>query len=169
MSPRSPRRQKKALGQKSQRPSRQRERPLHAATRLKREAFLAAYAQLGNITAAAKAAGIERKTHYLWLRDRRYKRAAEEAEAQATERMEQEAWRRAVVGADKPVYWRGVKVDTVKEYSDVLLIFLLKARRPERYRERYEHSGPGGGPIPAEVSFYLPRNMRDDGGRPISG
>jgi hypothetical protein len=35
------------------------------------------------------------------------------------------------------------------EYSDTLLIFLLKARRPAKYRERTiaEHGGAGRGPI----------------------
>lgn len=34
--------------------------------------------------------------------------------------------------------------------SDTLLIFLLKARRPEKYRDvhKHEHSGPDGAPIP---------------------
>ena len=30
---------------------------------------------------------------------------------------------------------------TVRRYSDVLLIFLLKGLRPEQYRERYEIKG----------------------------
>lgn len=33
------------------------------------------------------------------------------------------------------------------EYSDTLLIFQLKGAKPEKYRERIEHSGPDGGPI----------------------
>jgi len=47
--------------------------------------------------------------------------------------MEREAYRRAVEGNDKPVYQGGKKVGTVKEYSDGLLTFLLKARKPEVY------------------------------------
>ena len=33
------------------------------------------------------------------------------------------------------------------DYSDTLLIFLLKGLRPQKYRERYEHTGANGGPI----------------------
>ena len=33
----------------------------------------------------------------------------------------------------------------LQEYSDTLLIFLLKGLRPEKYRERFEHSGTGPG------------------------
>jgi hypothetical protein len=36
-------------------------------------------------------------------------------------------------------------VGFIQEYSDTLLIFLLKGLRPEKYRERFEHSGPGKG------------------------
>jgi hypothetical protein len=43
--------------------------------------------------------------------------------------------RRGVTGYDKPVYQQGRLVGTVREYSDTLLIFALKARAPDRYRE----------------------------------
>ncbi len=56
-------------------------------------------------------------------------------------------------GAPKPVYYQGKRVATVHEKSDALLMFLLKARRPEVYRERYaikaEHSL--GGAVTAEI------------------
>jgi hypothetical protein len=47
-----------------------------------------------------------------------------------------------------------VKVDEVPKMSDTLLIFLLKARRPEVYRERQQiqHTGPSGGPVEITVS-----------------
>lgn len=142
-------RRKGVVSPETRRGARQEHEPVrHAETRLKKEAFISAYAQLGIVTSAAKAAGIERKTHYRWLEaDAAYRKSVEDAEDQATDRMEQEAWRRAVAGVDKPIYHKGVKVDTIKEWSDLLLIFMLKARRPEKFRERIEHAGPGGGPI----------------------
>jgi hypothetical protein len=39
------------------------------------------------------------------------------------------------------VFYQGQQFATVRKYSDTLLIFLLKGRKPERYRERVEHSG----------------------------
>jgi hypothetical protein len=46
---------------------------------------------------------------------------------------------------EKGIYHQGVQVgtETVTEYSDTLLIFLLKAKRPEVYRDRTEvkHTG----------------------------
>jgi hypothetical protein len=39
------------------------------------------------------------------------------------------------------VFYQGQMCATVRKYSDTLLIFLLKGRKPERYREQVEHSG----------------------------
>lgn len=49
-------------------------------------------------------------------------------------------------------------VATVKEYSDTLAIFLLKAHAPDKYRERTsaEISGPGGGPVQTLIATGVP-------------
>jgi hypothetical protein len=73
------------------------------------------------------------------------------AKEMAADRLEEEAWRRAVDGVEEPVgFYRGEPGAYVRRYSDTLLIFLLKGLRPEKYRERYEHSG-GDKPIPVMV------------------
>lgn len=66
-----------------------------------------------------------------------------------TDALEDEARRRAFDGVKRPIYHGGKRVGYVLEHSDPLLMFLLRARRPEKYRERavVEHSGPDGGPI----------------------
>lgn len=48
--------------------------------------------------------------------------------------MEDEAWRRAMVGTEKPVFHRGKQIGTKLVKSERMLIMLLKARRPEKYR-----------------------------------
>lgn len=107
-------------------------------------AFLASLAETGNVTAAARAASIDRTTAY-HRRDLDPAFAAAMAEALevATDDLEGEARRRAKDGVEKPVFQGGEQVGTVREYSDTLLIFLLKAHRPEKYRERYDikHGG----------------------------
>ena len=52
----------------------------------------------------------------------------------------------------------------MREYSDTLLIFMLKARKPDVYRERasIEHTGANGGPLEHAIQFYLPTNGRGD-------
>lgn len=104
-------------------------------------AYFAALSETGNRTAAAQAAEIDRTTpqkHVKAHPESAAEFALLEAEAieQAADLLEKEARRRAVEGVSKPVYQGGKRVGFVREYSDVLLIFLLKAARPERYRER---------------------------------
>lgn len=126
-------------------------------TRL-RARFLHHFRLTGNITTAAQATGVERKTIYNWQeRDDKFAAAFREAEIEATERLEAEARRRAVDGVERLKFDRGQPVVDPftgepyreHEYSDTLLIFLLKARAPEKYadRTRSEVSGPGGQPI----------------------
>lgn len=118
--------------------------------------FLKHFAQCGVVTAAARKAGINRQSVYVY-RDRHpdFAERWKQAEAEAVEMAEAEMHRRAVVGVLKPVYQGGEKVGAIREYSDTLLIFMLKARRPAVYRDtsrvvlagdandpvRHEHSG----------------------------
>jgi hypothetical protein len=59
-----------------------------------------------------------------------------------TDLIEQEAWRRAVDGYDRPVFQDGELVGLVRAYSDVLLMMLLRGRRPEAYREGTNRGTP---------------------------
>jgi len=108
--------------------------------------FLAAYAELGNITQAAHIAGISRRNHHRWMKPgefgyrKDYPRAFEEAKEMAVERLEEEVHRRAIEGVEKGVYFRGEKIATERWYSDNLLMFRLKALAPEKYREKTEHT-----------------------------
>jgi hypothetical protein len=77
-----------------------------------------------------------------------------EADDMAIERMEAEADRRAVDGTDKPVFYQGERCGEVREYSDSLLIFRLKARRPEIYRERFEHAADPGKPLTVVIKQF---------------
>lgn len=119
----------------------------------KQAAFLAAYAKTGNITQAAKLAKVDRSDHYGWLKSEAYERKFADAHEEACELLEVEARRRAVEGVKKPVIYQGEicyqKVWnpetkewhvrntplTIREYSDTLLIFLMKGAMPDKYRE----------------------------------
>lgn len=105
-------------------------------------AFLAAYAETGTVSCAAKAAGIDRRNHGVWLTDPVYKRAFQSAVEEAADNLEREARRRAVEGVEEPTGWyKGSPGGFVRKYSDVLLIFLLKGARPEKYKDRVEQTG----------------------------
>ena len=41
-----------------------------------------------------------------------------------------------MIGVPKPVYYQGKLIGHVPHYSDALLMFLLRAHRPEIYRDR---------------------------------
>jgi hypothetical protein len=97
--------------------------------------------------AAARLVGIHHDTHYQWMkRDPQYAEQVPGVLEQAADLLEAEARRRAVEGVTKPIIGgrnRDEVVTTVKEYSDTLLIFLLKGVRPQKYKElrQTEHSG----------------------------
>lgn len=94
------------------------------------------------IARAAKKAGVHYTLPYKRRRsDPEFAAAWKEAAAIGTELLEEEAARRAFHGTDKPVYQRGVKVGVIREYSDTLLMFLLKGRKPEVYRDGYSEDG----------------------------
>ena len=110
---------------------------------LKKKAFLAAFRQTGNVRLACEAAQVGRSTHYRWLEaDAAYEEAFELAKEDAADILEAEATRRAVEGVKKPTGWyKGKAGGYVREFSDTLLIFLLKGLRPKVYRERVEVRG----------------------------
>lgn len=91
------------------------------------------------MAAAARHAGISRGAVYGWAEhDDVFASELREAGIRATETLESEAWRRARDGVPEPVYQHGKVVGTIQRYSDALLMFLLKARAPERYRDRVD-------------------------------
>lgn len=102
------------------------------------DAFLASFATQANVTVAAAVAGVSRQSVYRWRRAARFRERWLEAERQADDVIDREIHRRAIEGVEKPVHYKGRRVDTVREYSDTLLIFLAKARMPDKYRERVE-------------------------------
>ncbi len=124
-------------------------------------------AQSGNVSLACTAAAIDRRTAYNRREDDEgFAAAWLDALDQSADLLEEEARRRAYAGVRRLKFDRGqpIMVPVVgddgivvkdangdpeltpyveHEYSDVLLIFLLKGIRPEKYRERTDvrHSG----------------------------
>ena len=111
----------------------------------KKEAdFLEALCTGASVQAACEAAKIGRRTVYDWrAADDDFALAWDQAIEAGTDLLEDEAKRRAFEGVEEPVFHGGQQCGTVRKYSDTLLIFLLKARRPEKFRERQDvkHSG----------------------------
>jgi hypothetical protein len=106
---------------------------------LKKQAVLSAFKNCASVTKACEIADIARATFYGWLKDPEFKAAYEAAREEAIQVLEDEAIKRATIGG-----------------SDTLLIFLLKAARPQKYRDyvRQEVTGPNGaGLVPTRVEI----------------
>lgn len=129
--------------------------------------FLAALRDTGNVRAACEAAEVSRTVVYA-RRDvnQDFAQAWQDALEESADLLEQEARRRAYEGVRRLKFDRGQLITipvrdaegkpvldgdgkpvtepyVEHEYSDTLLIFLLKGIRPETYRERTDvrHSG----------------------------
>lgn len=90
----------------------------------------------GNVTLSCEMAGISKRAAYDWREvDPNFATAWNEAVEAGTEELELEARRRALIGVEEPVFYQGEICGTVRKYSDTLMIFMLKGRRPDKYRD----------------------------------
>jgi hypothetical protein len=97
------------------------------------------------VRVACEIAGVSRATAYRTRGEvKQFARQWDEAIKEACDRLEQEAWRRGVAGVERPVTVAGER-EVIREYSDRMLEMLLKAHRPEKYRERYDVTTRTGG------------------------
>lgn len=119
------------------------ESPFPEIAHAQQRAFLAAFLETGNVRRACEVANVGRSSHYRWLKQHKaYREAFNLAKQCAADLLEAEAYRRAVTGVEEPAGWyKGEAGGTITRYSDVLLIFLLKGLRPEKYRDRVELRG----------------------------
>lgn len=134
-------------------------------THKKREAFLNALAETASVVKACDVAKVGRRTVYDWRRDdEAFAEAWERALDIGTDALEDEATRRAFEGWDEPVHYQGIATSTIRKYSDTLLMFMLKARRPEKFKDRaqHEHTGQDGGPIEFTFSIDGARSVDDE-------
>lgn len=162
--------------------------PRKSQKKLTREAkqtiFLAAYAVCSTISGAAKAAGVDRRLHHAWMQeDPTYPERFEVAHEESTQALEAEARRRALHGVRRFKFHKGelVRVPLLddegrevtgddgkpimvpyfeEERSDLLLIFLLKAARPDVYRDNFkavlEHRGQVGIKVSGVLAIERP-------------
>lgn len=144
---------------------------------VKQRAFLAAFELSGNVSQAALATGIGRRTHYAWLEQQEaYRTAFEDAKDIAADRLEQELYKAATVGIEEPVIHQGqlcfeplrdkqgrlmrdkkgnVRLSnqplSVRKFHPVAAFFLLKGMRPEKYRDNVKVSGEIGFNLAEEI------------------
>lgn len=101
-------------------------KPEQAWREHKKERFLTAYRKLGGMVTAAEAVDVSPNTIWEWRQDdEEFASRFNALREKDTEQLEKEARRRAL------------------KKSDLLMMFLLKGRRPETYRDnsKVEHTG----------------------------
>ena len=105
-----------------------------ARTARQQAAFLEAFVALGTVEAACRRVGVGRRTVYDWAEDdESFADRFQEARAAVADRLEQECRRRALDGTAEPVFFEGRVVGARQRYSDLCLLALLRAYRPERF------------------------------------
>jgi hypothetical protein len=120
--------------------------------------FVSLLAQYGSIGAAQKLSGIGYSTIMrLRKEDPKFRHLNDMAMEVYADTLEEEADRRAVKGVKKPIYYKGKRIGVQSTYSDLLLIFRLKALRPEKYRERVDQNVTGD--VNVTVKRYTPEPL----------
>lgn len=167
---------------------------LRKPRKLWKRPFLNVLRETGNITISADAAGVSTSyAHRARKRDPKFAAAWENAIVAAADYLVEEARRRAYEGVAEPVIWQGkicgmwIKDGkpaeenepgaawiplVIRKYSDPLLMFLIRAQKPEyKSQTNIEVTGKNGGPIEQTVKTEVARRtvdyfevLKDDGG-----
>jgi hypothetical protein len=132
-------------------------KPTRAAAlkRAHQDRFLEQFVSRGSVFAAAAAANVHRSMHYDWLKDPAYAARFAAAETDAADLAETEVRRRAIVGVDEPVYYKGKVVGSIKKFSDTLLMFWLNGRRSDVFRPRLTAAVEPGDGVEIPMKFTL--------------
>jgi hypothetical protein len=124
-----------------------------------RATFLEALQNTANVSASCQIAGLPRSCVYDWrAADPEFAADWAAAIELGCDALEDEAVRRGCEGYLKPVFHRGKEVGAIREYSDTLLIFMLKARRPAKFRDNYVAPQNGGNDKTIVITGGLPES-----------
>lgn len=93
----------------------------------------------GNVSKAVAIVGISRTAVYEFRNSNAdFRQAWDDVIDQVCDAAEEELYRRAVKGTLEPVFYKGVKIASIRKFSDRAIELLLKAKRPNVYRERLD-------------------------------
>jgi hypothetical protein len=121
------------------------------------ETFIIALSESPNVAAACRIAGISREYAYRMKReDAEFAKVWDDALESSTDDLAGEAYRRARHGTERPVYFKDKELTRIREYSDALTMFLLRAHRPSVYRETIDQTQVGTSVIRVEYADVKP-------------
>ena len=110
----------------------------------KKEKFFRHLSETYNLSKSAKLAGISRQDFYYHRKHNpEFEKRFQECLVQGADALEE------------------VAVERGRAKSDLLLIFTLKGAKPEKYAERRQLSGPGGGPILFSMPIMLGEEIEE--------
>lgn len=99
-----------------------------------KETFILMLGHLPNISAVARLLNISPATVYAEKRnDPKFDSDVKEAMEVGYDGLEEEAIRRGRDGVLEPIFSQGIKIGSVRKYSDTLLKELLRAYRPQKF------------------------------------
>ena len=111
-----------------------RNRAAPSSREMRQAAFLDALRSAGAVSGAARRTGITRNEHREWLaHDPRYSAQVRDIEEDLGDDLELELRRRALIGTEEPVFYKGEYLGTVRKPSNELLIVLLRAKCPDLF------------------------------------
>jgi hypothetical protein len=127
----------------------------------KKDIFIEVLSLTGKVTEAAKAAGYADSTymHKMRRQDKVFEQRWKDAIEAAGDSLEAEAIRRASEGVLEPIYYKGEVAGYKRNYSDQLMMFLLRGSKPEKYNKQ-------GGDTNVNVKFgvaVLPIASKSEG------
>ncbi len=134
---------------------------------VRRTKFLKKLAQTANVSLSARHAGLSKSALYKHRQKHPlFATAWDDALGEALDALEQAVIERAGPGVERPVYFGGKLIGTVRNYSDALAMFMLRAHRPEVYARlsaEATREGDDDAPARAEVLRRIERLGEDDG------
>jgi hypothetical protein len=115
--------------------------------------FLDVLRRGGRVPEASRVAGVTRQAAYAARKaDEAFSDAWEDAQDEFIGILEREALRRAMVGVETPIFYKGKQIGIRRKPSDRLLMFLLEANRPDVY-------GKNGRRLGSDYSEYYDRKL----------
>lgn len=114
--------------------------------------FLTQLRKIGTVYGACKSIGISRPLLKRWMdEDPPYKTQVDEAMEDSLDLDEAEVVKRGRHGWQEPVFYKGEEVARVTKKSDALLMFRLRGRRGDVFRDRADITGANGGPLQLQL------------------
>ena len=130
-----------------------------------RAAFLEALRETRCVTDACAASDMSRSAAYHWRKeDESFRSDWDEAWQAVVDELEASTMTKAIEGWEEPVFHEGVVCGHKRRFSPTLMIFMLKANRPEKYhleKKEAKQLGESAGGVIVAPGHRSPRDWID--------